>query len=78
MFNSEWEYNTRGLRTAYVLADPPCVHPKVLTCASPKIVTFRRGDAAPRAVIGPFTKTRHRIVNIHDYVEATAGVLALR
>ena len=25
-----------GLRTPYVLADPPCVHRKGLTCASQK------------------------------------------
>ena len=46
--------NARRLRIPYVLADPPCVHHKVRL---PKIVNFRRGDAAARAVIGPLTKT---------------------
>ena len=44
----------------------------------PKILTFRRGDAAARAVIGPLTKTRRKTINDHDYVEASAGSLALR
>ena len=29
--------NARGLQTPYVLADPPCVHRKGLTCASQKL-----------------------------------------
>ena len=29
--------NARGLRTPYVLAGPPCVHHKGLTCASQKL-----------------------------------------
>ena len=41
----------------------------------PKIVTFHRGDAAARAVIRQLTKNRRRTINVHDYVEATAGSL---
>ena len=40
----------------------------------PKIVTFRGGDAATRAVIGPLTKTRRRTIKVHDCVEASAWV----
>ena len=41
--------NARGLRTPYVLADPPCVHPKGLTCANEA--------TQPQGLIGPLTKT---------------------
>ena len=41
-----------------------------------KIVTFCRGDAAARAVIGPLTKTRPRTINVDDYIDATAGSLS--
>ena len=41
----------------------------------PKIVTSRRGDAAARAAIGPLTETRGRTINVHGYVEASAGSL---
>ena len=44
--------------------------------APPKIVTFRRGDAAARAVIGPLTKTRRRTINVHDCVEASVWSLS--
>ena len=56
--------NARGLRTPY--------GPDVRL---PKIVTFRRGDAAARAVIGPLTKTQCRTIKVHDYVEASAWSL---
>ena len=45
--------NARGLRTPYVLADHPCVHRQGPDVRLPIIVTFRRDDAAARAVIGP-------------------------
>ena len=45
--------NASGLRTRYILADPPCVHSEGLTCACQKLEPcFCRGDAAARAVIG--------------------------
>ena len=54
----------KGVRTPYVLADPPCVR-------LPKIV---RGDAAARAVIGPLTKTpTQEPLKVQDYVDASAG-----
>ena len=52
--------NARGSRTPYVLADPPLVHREGPDMRLPKTATFRRGDAAARAVIGPLTKTRRR------------------
>ena len=45
-----------SLRT--LLADPPCVHCKGLTCGLPKIVTSPWGNAAAEAVIGPLSQTR--------------------
>ena len=42
-------HNARGLRTRYVLADPPRVHRKGLTRASQNILTYRRG-AEPEQV----------------------------
>ena len=52
----------------------PCIHRKGRTCAS-KTVTFRRGDAGARAVIGPLTKTRRRTINGHDCVEGSVCVV---
>ena len=56
-----------GLRTRYVLADPPCVHRKGLTV---------RVHVAARAVIGPLTKTLAKNQKpVHDCVEASAWSL---
>ena len=38
----------------------------------PNMLTFRRDDAAARAVIGPLTQTRRRTIKVHDCVEASA------
>ena len=40
-----------------------------------KMLTFRRGDAAARAVIGPLNKTRRRTIKVHDFIEASAWSL---
>ena len=58
-----------------LLADPPCVHRKGPDVRLPEIVTFRQGDAATRAVIGPLTKTRCRTIKVHDCVDASAWSL---
>ena len=64
-----------GLRTPYVLANPPCVHLKGPDVQLPKIVTFYWGDAAARAVIGPLSKTQRGTIKVHDCVEASVWSL---
>ena len=66
-----------GYGPPHVPADPPCVHRKGLTHASQKYKPSVEATQAARAAIGPLTKTRRRTINVHDYVEASAGVLAL-
>ena len=67
----------RGLRTPYVLADPR-LSPLQVVCdvRLPKNGTFRRGDAAARAVIGPLTKARRRTIRLAS--KRPRWVVALR
>ena len=56
---------------------PPHVRRKGLTRTSQKYKPSVEATQAARAAIGPLTKTRRRTINVHDYVEASAGVLEL-
>ena len=61
-----------GVTDPIRLCGPSLRPPKGPDARLPKIVNFRQGDAAARAVIGPLTKARRRTIKVHDCVEASA------
>ena len=65
----------KGLIDPLLPCGPSLRRPQGPDVRLPKIVTFRWGDAAARAVIGPLTKNRRRTIKVHDYIEASAWSL---
>ena len=77
-YDSKLTQRKGGLRTPYVLADPPFVHRNGPDVSLQKMFTLRRGDAAARAVIGPLAKARRRTKPSSRLRRSVCVALALR